>query len=140
MTRIAGLFSQSDKVQMEVLNQRLKRHEVISANIVNAETPGYRAIGYDFEEQLQAIADPENKMLMKTTNPKHFKNAHTLADGTVSSDAYIRPNESVSEDGNTVDVDQEMSELAQNQILYRGTVELINRKLAILRYAIQGGR
>ena len=113
---------------------------MIKGNIANAETPGYRAMGYDFEDQLQAVAPNSDTPQMKATHPKHLRNTHTFADGTLKPDLYIRPNESVSHDGNTVDVDQEMASMQENQILYRSAIELLNRKVGILRYAITGGR
>lgn len=141
MNFVGGIFNHKDKVKMEALNQRLTRHNVVTANVANAETPGYRAIGYDFEKQLQAISDADPNEQMKTSNPKHYLNAFTEADGTILPDVYVRPTESVGQDGNTVDIDQEMAKLAQNQILYRATVELMNKKLGTLRYAIStGGR
>ncbi len=141
MSRInTGLFNFSDRLQMAALDQRLKRGEVISGNIANAETPGFRALGYDFEDQLASMARIDGKVPMKTTAAKHFKNAFTQADGSMRADVYVRPTESVGEDGNTVDVDKEMVQMAENQVLYRSAVEIINRKVGMLRYAINGGR
>jgi flagellar basal-body rod protein FlgB len=134
------MFTTSDKVKMEALNQRLARSQVTTANIANAEVPGYRAIGFDFEDQLQAMMGNEEGGEMKTNHPKHFKSEFLNADGTILPDVYVKPTESIPQDGNTVDVDKEMSVLAQDQLLYRSTVELINRKIAMLRYAISGGR
>lgn len=139
MAIVGGLFNLSDNIKMEALSQRATRHKVVTGNIANSETPGYRSIGYDFEEQLQAISNNDDSLPMKASNPKHFLNGHTEADGTILPDVYVRPTESVGQDGNTVDVDKEMGELAQNQILYRATVELINKKIGNLRYAISSG-
>ena len=136
---MGGIFSFSDNVKMESLNQRLTRQKVITSNIANSETPGFRAIGYDFESQLQAVANKGDPFPMKASNPKHYMNGHTEADGTILPDVYVRPTESVGQDGNTVDVDQEMGSLAQNQIMYRATIDLINKKIANLRYAISAG-
>jgi flagellar basal-body rod protein FlgB len=135
-----GLFNLSDKAQMVTLNHRVVRDKVLAANIANAETPGYRALGYDFEKQLQDITNLSDRMQLQTSNPLHFKNAFTSASGQLKPDVFVKPNESVGQDGNTVDMDQEMAQLAENQILYQSTVELINRKIGILRYAITGGR
>ncbi len=141
MSRLTGgLFNFADRLQMTALDQRLKRSEVISANVANAETPGFRAIGYDFEEQLASLSRLDNSLPIKTSNPKHFSSSATQADGTVQPDVYVRPTESVGEDGNTVEVDEEMARMAENQILYRSSVEMINRKVGVLRYAINGGR
>ena len=139
MSIVGGIFNFSDQIKMESLNQRLSRQKVITSNIANSETPGYRALGFDFEKQLQAVANGGDPFPMKTSNPKHYLNGHTEADGTIMPDVYVRPTESVGQDGNTVDVDNEMGTLAQNQILYRATVELLNKKIANLRYAISAG-
>ena len=140
MSKITGgLFNFADRLQMTALNQRLQRNQVIAGNIANAETPGYRALGYDFEKQLQDVAQVNQPISAKVSEPKHLRNSFAQADGSIRPDVFIRPTESVGEDGNTVDVDGEMAQLAENQILYRAAVETINRKMALLRYAISGG-
>jgi flagellar basal-body rod protein FlgB len=135
-----GIFNFADRLQMATLDQRTKRSEVITSNIANAETPGFLAIGYDFEDQLKSIANLDKRTSLKVSAPQHLRNAFTKADGTFEPDVFVRPSESVGEDGNTVDVDIEMAQMAQNQILYRSAVEMINRKVGVLRYAINGGR
>jgi flagellar basal-body rod protein FlgB len=125
---------------MATLDHRLKRSEVIASNIANSETPGFRAIGYDFEDQLRSLAELDKSLPTKTTNERHFHNSFTRADGKITPDIYMRPTESVGEDGNTVDVDKEMVQMSQNQLLYRSAVELISRKIGVIKYAINGGR
>jgi len=137
---IGGIFNGADKVQMVSLDQRHKRGEIISSNIANAETPGFRAQGYAFEEQLQALTNTGKGLAMNVSHPKHMKNALTNADGMLKPDIYVRPTEDISHDGNTVDMDEEMARMAQNQILFRSAVELLNRKVGVLKYAINGGR
>jgi flagellar basal-body rod protein FlgB len=137
---LGGIFNPSDKLQFENLNRRLERNHVINSNIANAETPGFRAIGYDFEEQLQAVADANEGAEMKVSNPRHIIHSFASADGEIRPDVFVRPTETVGEDGNTVDLDLEMGDLAKNEILYRSAIETINRKIGILRYAINGGR
>lgn len=137
---IGGLFNFSDRLQMESLGMRNRRNEVVTANIANAETPGYRAFGFDFEKQLQDLGKMNDPIAVKTSNSKHMANSFTRADGQITPDVYVRPTESVDEDGNTVDIDTEMAQMAKNQILYRTTVETLNRKIGMLKYAINGGR
>lgn len=137
---VGGIFNFSDRLQMESMGQRVKRNNVISSNIANSETPGFRSLGYDFEEQLQAVSNTNEPLPLKVSNPKHMKNAFAEADGTIRPDVYVRPTESLGHDGNTVDVDQEMAELARNQILFRSAVDFLNRKIGMIRYAINGGR
>lgn len=138
--KVSGIFNFADRLQMAALSQRATRAKVITSNIANAETPGFRALGYDFEKQLQAAAGTDEPLQMRTTSAAHLRNRYAGADGSLSPDVYVRPTESVGQDGNTVDVDVEMGEMAKNEILYRSAVEIINRKLATIRYAINGGR
>lgn len=135
-----GIFNFADRLQMASLDQRLKRSDVINANIANAETPGFRALGYDFEDQLSATARLEKGVALKVTRDDHLRNSFTRADGQIEPDVYVIPTETVPEDGNTVDVDDQMARMAQNQILYKSAVEMLNRKVGTLRYAINGGR
>jgi flagellar basal-body rod protein FlgB len=137
---VSGIFNFADRLQMATLDQRLKRSEVITSNIANAETPGYRALGYDFEEQLASLARMDKSTPLKVSQDKHMRNSFTRADGQVEPDVYVKPTESVPEDGNTVDVDDEMVRMAENQLLYRSSVEILNRMMGILKYAINGGR
>jgi len=137
---IGGMFNFSDKLQMESLTQRNRRNEVITGNIANAETPGFRAFGYDFEKQLQDLAKMNEPIAVKVSDPRHMRNNFTKADGSITPEVYVRPTESVDEDGNTVDMDLEMEQLAQNQILFKTAVETLNRKIGTLKYAINGGR
>ena len=76
---------------------------------------------------------------MKVSDPRHIRNAYTKVDGSITPDVFVKPTESVDEDGNTVDMDGEMAQLAQNQILFRTAVETLNRKIGTLKYAIRGG-
>ena len=137
---IGGLFNFSDRLQMESLGLRTKRNDVITANVANAETPGYRAYGFDFEKQLQDVGKMNDPISVKTSRPGHLRNSFTSADGKITPDVFVTPTESVDEDGNTVEIDGEMAAMAKNQILYRTTVETLNRKIGMLKYAINGGR
>lgn len=136
---LGGLFTHSDKVQMSSMQHRLQRSHVINANVANSETPGFRALGYDFEAQLQSFIEANEAKNIRVSDPRHLRHPFVTNDGTVRPDVFVRPTESVPEDGNTVDVDREMAMLAQNTILYRTAVETINRKIGMLKYAINGG-
>ncbi|NBO38624.1 flagellar basal body rod protein FlgB [bacterium] len=134
------VFAKADSVLEESLNQRLIKQNVITSNISNAETPGYRALGYEFEEQLRAAVGNDGQMAIQATDARHFKHQGLTVNGDLRGDLHVKPTESIGNDGNTVDMDAEMAELAWNQTLYRATVELLNRRLGMLRYGINGGR
>ncbi len=140
MTTLSGLFNRDDQIQIKSLDFRTKRNAVILGNIANAETPGFRALEYNFEEQLQSVNSSDESKNLKTTLLEHKIHPYLKANYDVMAEVLIQPTESVTHDGNTVDVDREMSDMAKNQILYRSIVETINRKIGTLKYAINGGR
>jgi flagellar basal-body rod protein FlgB len=134
------VFAKADAVLEESLNQRLIKQNVITSNISNAQTPGYRSLGYEFEEQLRAAVGNDGQMGIQATDARHFKHQGLTVNGDLRGDLHVKPTESIGNDGNTVDLDSEMADLAWNQTLYRATVELLNRRLAMLKYGINGGR
>ena len=134
------VFSKSDSVLEKSLNHRLNKQNVILGNLANAATPGFRALGYEFEEQLRAAVGNDGGLQVQASDPRHLLNPGIDAGGNVKPDLFVKPQESIGNDGNTVDVDSEMTEMAWNQTLYRATVELLNRRMAMLRYGINGGR
>ena len=81
MTSKLGIFIFNDRLKMVSLNHRLKRSEVIHSNIANVETPGFRSLGYGFEEQLQSISNSNESIEVRTSNPRHKK--HPLLEWTV---------------------------------------------------------
>jgi flagellar basal-body rod protein FlgB len=134
------IFSQADAVLESGLNHRLKRQDVIVSNLVNAYTPGYRALGYDFESQMQSALENNDALPLKTSNERHLKHPGVTGDGDIKADLHVKPTESIGNDGNSVDVDKEMSDMAANQLIYRATVEVLNRRLGMMRYGVNGGR
>ena len=122
------------------LDLRLLRHNVTSANVANAETPGYKAKTVDFEEALSRALDHEGLGKMHTSDSEHF----LMGQGAISrarADVYDNPDINVTNDGNTVDMEKELATLADNSILYKAALQLINKKLGAMRYAVtEGGR
>ena len=75
---------------------------------------------------------------MNTDHPDHFPvNGNSM--DNLRADVYENPDITVTNDGNTVDLEREMAELADNTILYRAALQLINKKLANLAYAATEG-
>ena len=122
------------------LNYRLLRHDVTASNIANAETPGYKAKVVEFEDALARAVDLDGKNELTTDNPDHFAMG-TSAIGKERVSVEDNPEAEVNNDRNTVDMDKEMSSLAENSILYKAALTLINKKMAMLKYGIgDGGR
>lgn len=137
---MSGIFDKTTDSLGASLDMRLLRHNVTSSNIANAETPGYKAKQVDFEEALSRAIDHEGLGKMHTSAKEHF----LMGQGAISrarADVYDNPDVNVANDGNTVDMEKELATLADNSILYKAALQLINKKLGTMRYAItEGGR
>jgi flagellar basal-body rod protein FlgB len=123
------------KALTTALNFREMRQELITSNVANANTPGYKAKKLDFEEALARALDVDGQMKMSALNERH----HNVGNGgfnNLEPEVYDNPNGIVSENGNTVDVEAEMAQMAENKLMYDALVQLINKKMGIMKYAI----
>lgn len=134
-----SLFDKTTNALGSALDFRLLRQNVISGNIANAETPGYHAQKVDFEDQLSRALQLDGTAKMAASHSEHFPMNRGLLD-RVQADIYDDPDIPINNDKNTVDLEKEMSRLAENTIMYRTAVELIKKKLGAMKYAISEGR
>lgn len=96
------------------------RHRVIAQNMANVNTPGYHRKQVDFEDAFQkALQKPEGKPLQ--VEPK-------VVEGPGSLQSRV--------DGNTVDIDLEMAQLAKNTLLYQAFAQIIAHRIGVTRTAI----
>lgn len=135
---MSGLFDKTAQSLQTSLAMRQMRHNTTTANIANAETPGYHAQKLDFEEALARSIDLDGLRGMSTTNENHYSVGGKTA--RVRPEIYDNPDGAVNNDGNTVDLEKEMSTLAENAIMYKAALQLINKKMAALKYAASEGR
>lgn len=137
---MSQLFDKTTSALGTSINMRQLKNNVISSNIANAETPGYHAKKLDFEEMLSRAIDLEGFGKTHVNHPDHFY----MGQGSIARvkpDIYEDPDINHTNDGNTVDLEQEMSRLAENTIMYKAAINLINKKLGAMKYAVtEGGR
>jgi len=103
------------------------REEVISQNIANYDTPGYKRKTVSFEEYLGEALDSKNR---KNVNVDKI-------DIKVEED---HSNLSMRLDGNNVDIDSEMSSLAKNSIKYNVLIQSLNAGFSRFKTVITEGR
>jgi len=123
------------KALTTALNFREMRQELISSNVANANTPGFKAKKMDFEEALARALDVDGHMQMNVSDGRH----HNVGNGgfnNLEPEIYDDPNGVVSENGNTVDVEAEMARMAENKLMYDALVQLVNKKMGMMKYAI----
>jgi flagellar basal-body rod protein FlgB len=117
------------------LDAGMLRSRVIANNIANVNTPGYQRLEVNFEEELRKALD-KNKLKGLRTDEKHLN----LGSGDISKiNAKVeKPNDPTLPSGvNNVDIDMEMSKLAENQILYNFSAKFLRGKFNKLNAAIQ---
>lgn len=122
----------------EALGLRAQRQEVLSANIANADTPGYKARDFDFASQLsQALEGGRGGgVALAVTSPRHANaNAQAPAFGGDAL-AYRIPAQS-SIDGNTVEMDQERVQFADNAVHYEANLTVLGAQIKTLLAAVQ---
>jgi flagellar basal-body rod protein FlgB len=126
------------------LDVRLIRHGVLSGNIANSETPGYKPKDVDFASVMGALP-AEGGGELGRTNAAHLDASGVAAAGAGAGvdPAEVRVVEtggsSPSFDGNGVDIDKTMSSLAENALQYGAGARAAAKKLAILRYTVTDG-
>jgi flagellar basal-body rod protein FlgB len=130
---MSGLFDKTTSALQTSINMRQLRHNLTASNIANAETPGYHAKKLDFEEALARAIDLDGTRSLSANHPDHFPTGG--GNPSVRPEIYDNPEAAVSNDGNSVDLEKEMSALSENAILYKTAIQLINKKMAALKYA-----
>jgi flagellar basal-body rod protein FlgB len=124
------------------LRVRGQRQELIAANIANADTPNYKARDIDFKAAMQsAMANNSNKgsFDVAKTSGQHLDGMPSKgAPNGAAGEPMFRPIIQGSVDGNTVDMDVERNQFADNGIRYEASLTLINAQLKQMLAAIQG--
>ena len=117
------------------------RHEIISNNIANVNTPNYRKSVVEFEDLLARELygeEPDGKLKMTRTHDKHlpFKPFDFHATPTI-----IQDNTTIMRtDDNNVDIDIEMASMAKNQLYYNTIVTELSSHVARIKNAITSGQ
>lgn len=136
------LFDGTHRLLELSLRGRAARHEVLSANIANADTPGYRPRDLDFNAAMRSAV--ESGAAGSSETPQR---------GDVSATARLDLQAAIYEpeypdsrhgedrlDGNAVSLDRQMALITENSLAYETSITLLSRALAGLRYAIGEGR
>jgi len=148
---VKGIFDGVVSILEKALDFCAVRQKVIAANIANADTPHYKSfdliLGQKLEGEFQRID-------LKATQPGHLRNFIGMVQTHSNHFSGRKPLQSnpqyqfvplppltISSDGNTVDIDRQMSKLAENTIMYNIYAQILSKKFRIIKEAIQeGGR
>lgn len=121
------------------LGLRAERQQVLANNIANADTPNFKARDFDFSAELSKAAQggqlSSGSRGLRTTDARHL-NARLESLGAEREMLYRIPGQP-SMDGNTVDMDFERGEFADNAVRYQASLTLMNSRIQGLKSALQ---
>lgn len=108
------------------------KNKVISNNISNIDTPNYKAKDVSFKSVLN---NEMSQLKAKRTNERHLP----FSGSANQIHIFTKRNHTYNNNGNNVDVDREMAQLAKNQVYYHSIVDRLNGKFNNLQTVIRGG-
>jgi len=118
------------------MDLRLANQNVISSNIANADTPGYKSKKVEFEGALRQALAVDGNLQLEGSSPEHIVIQNS---GGVSPAIADDMNGIESLDGNTVNRSEEMAKMVENQLLYDAAAEMLKKKIGMLKYSITEG-
>lgn len=112
-----SLFGKTFNLLSTMLDFRSERNKVISSNISNLDTADYKAADYVFKDDL--LRAVKMKVPLTRTNEKHLPN--TKKEITKKDFELVKSDEKAN-------LDKEMTNLAENHLMYNLDAELLSRK------------
>lgn len=130
---MSSFFDKTSDALATSIKMRQLRQNVTQSNIANAETPHYKAQKLDFENALASSLETGSLANLETSHVDHISSGSV---DNITPQIFDNPEVAINNDGNTVDLEKEMSALAENSILYKSALQLINKKMAAIKYAL----
>lgn len=122
-------------VSPQALALRARRVELLSANIANADTPGYKARDIDFGAAMREASGLQDGL--RRTHDRHLGSGNA---GAAAGEVLYRVPGQPSLDGNTVETQVEHAEFMDNAVRYQASLNFLDGRIASLRLAIRGQR
>lgn len=130
-------FDNALGIHEKALGFRAQRAEVLASNIANADTPNYQARDLDFAA---VLAEQSAKGARQPVGLQRTDGQHIAAEGIQLADPALRFRTPFhpSIDQNTVDIQQEQSNYAENAVQFQASFTLLNSKFKGLVSALRG--
>jgi flagellar basal-body rod protein FlgB len=132
-------FDANMQLLSKVLDLRAQKAQVISANIANAETPGYAANRFDFEQDLAKALEAGGTMSLAISHSAHIPLGPTNFNAVTGKIVTTNDQTGIG-DKNSVQLDREMLDLSENELLYETAAQLLKKRLSMLTHVISGGQ
>lgn len=120
----------------DALNLRAYRQQVLASNVANSDTPNYKARDIDFSKELQRAQGAQvGNLNLSATSSGHMQ----VSAGKMNAQTLFRAAVQPSIDGNTVDMDVERAQFADNAIHYQFALEYLRDGFRKMQSAISAG-
>ncbi|WP_428738334.1 flagellar basal body rod protein FlgB [Sulfurimonas sp.] len=136
-------ISKADSLVKAALDYRAARQDMIASNIANADTPFYKPRDISFESALaskkaELYNQDSNQLIMATTDAKHLTSEKQSA--TTKPTLYFRDGHMARNDGNSVDIDVETTEMSKNSIMFNALIQAHKKDKAIFSSVIEASQ
>lgn len=131
------MFKTVDKLSLG-LNKASARHSVLSNNLANFNTPGFKRSDVQSHSLFAAEMQKQRTTRLRRTNSGHLPG--TVSRGSQPFSIITDYSTSLRNDGNNVDADRERVLLLENELYYDSLIDAVSRKLSQLRTVIGEGR
>lgn len=141
--QIEGIFNSTIDLLGKSVDMRAKNQNLIASNIANAETPNFIPKTLAFEQELQGALTQRQPGQRASSTP-HARHIPLRGAGvgnavqSVTGHIVETPAKTPGKDGNAVELENEMGKLAENQIMFNASVQMLSKKFEGLRSAIKG--
>lgn len=133
------LFGPTIDTLSRSLDLRARKHGLILNNVANADTPGYQPFTLRIEEALARQRRSGAESTLKRTDRQHLPGQAGIDDPQPLRRHSGHNPLLLRGDGNGVDIDAEMTDLAKNSLLYKASAQMVAAKFNGLKQAITGG-
>ncbi len=108
----------SIKLLSKIMDICSYRQKILASNIANADTPNYKAKDINFQEELKKADEGSSSTYTVIEAPTTMPNR----------------------DGNTVNIEVEMTKLTETLLMFNSSVQLLSKRITMYKDAIKGGR
>lgn len=113
-----------------------QRQSVLSQNIANADTPGYKARDLKAQKFREALNNDSVRLKMAQTNPMHVS-GNKPGDGTYREVKERKPYETALA-GNAVVLEEQVMKVTQTSLDHKLSNDLYKKHLAMIKTALRG--
>lgn len=136
--KMNAIFGKTMPALERSLDTRSLNQKMIVSNIANMDTPNFKAFKMLVDEEMQGATGDASALTMTRTRSEHL--ATTTSGRAAGRIERVRDHPlSLRGDGNTVELDTEMANLAENTLMYNTATRIIANKFSLLKDVIKGG-